>query len=111
MAAGFLSSAYAADIPATPKAGSATTQQQSASHPAMESDGNKATGVTSTEKPPTHPAVTGNAAPTAVAPSAAHTAPGGADVRDWSAIDSNHDQSISPEEMQTFLDKDKKKPG
>jgi hypothetical protein len=96
---------YAAEeqTPAKPQSGSATTEQETPSHPATAptatSDDKTGAGTTATQKP-THPAAKGNETSTQ-APSGT----GARGVRDWAAIDTDRDNSISPDEMQKFLDK------
>jgi hypothetical protein len=105
---------YAAEeqTPAKPPSGSATTEQETPSHPATapaaSSDDKTGAGTTATQKP-THPAAkdkeTSGQAPSRT---------GAKDVRDWAVIDTDRDNSISPDEMQKFLEKgwaDAKKPG
>lgn len=95
---------YAADetVAAKPKSGSATTEQESASHPATGSNSTKdekaGAGVT-IDQTTTHPA-TGKKSSSNDAPSAS----GENTVRNWTAIDTNRDHSISPDEMQKFLE-------
>lgn len=105
--------AYAADdkTPAAPQSGSATTAQESPSHPATAaattSVDKTAEGTTAIQSP-THPAAKSNGSP---GPSA--NGMGNDSVRNWAAIDADKDHSISPDEMQKFLEKewaDKKKP-
>jgi opacity protein-like surface antigen len=98
--------AYAADdqMPAKPQSGSATTAQESPSHPATApaatSDEKTGAGTTATQSP-THPAAKENET-SDHAPSGT----GARGVRDWAAIDADRDNSISPEEMQKFLEKE-----
>jgi hypothetical protein len=109
----FSAISYAADdkMPAKPQSGSATTEQESPSHPATEpaaGAGEKAKAGTSATQAPTHPAAKGKETS-----GEASTETGAKGVRDWSAIDTDRDNSISPEEMQKFLEKawtDAKKP-
>jgi hypothetical protein len=109
----FSAISYAADdqTPAKPQSGSATTEQESPSHPATAptAAGDEKTGAgTTAAQSPTHPAAKGKEA-SGQAPSEA----GAKGVRDWSAIDTDRDNSISPKEMQKFLEKswaDTKKP-
>lgn len=96
---------HAADDVATkPQGGSATTKEQSAGHPATDGAAaateNKAGAATTEEMSTKHPATQGET--TAKAPP---SATGKGDVRDWAAIDADRDHSISPDEMQKFLDK------
>jgi hypothetical protein len=104
---------YAADdqIPVKPQSGSATTAQESPSHPATApaatSDEKTGAGTTVTQSP-THPAAKDNETA-----SRTPSGRGAKGVRDWAAIDTDRDNSISPEEMQKFLEKgwaDTKKP-
>jgi hypothetical protein len=88
---------------AKPNSGSATTAQESPSHPATGSNSaneNKTGAATSIEQSATHPATAGKATPD-VAPNIS----GRSVVRNWAEIDTNHDNSISPDEMQKFLEK------
>jgi hypothetical protein len=97
---------YAADdqIPTKPQSGSATTAQESPSHPATApaatNDDKTGAGTTATQSP-THPAAKDNDT-SGQAPSGS----GAKGVRDWAAIDADQDNSISPEEMQKFLEKE-----
>lgn len=104
---------YAAEeqTPAKPQSGSATTEQEAPSHPATSptatSDDKTGAGPTAAQKP-THPAAKDNET-SGQAPSAT----GAKGVRDWTAIDTDRDNSISPDEMQKFLENgwaDAKKP-
>jgi hypothetical protein len=104
---------YAAEeqTPSKPQSGSATTKQETPSHPATAptatSDDKTGAGTTAAQKA-THPAARGNET-SAQAPSRT----GARGIRDWAAIDIDRDNSISPDEMQKFLDKgwaDAKKP-
>jgi hypothetical protein len=96
---------YAADetVGTKPKSGSAATEQESPSHPA--------TGSTSTKDEKAGAGVTidqTTAHPAASKKSTSNQAPSGSrgnTVRNWTAIDTNRDNSISPEEMQMFLEK------
>ncbi len=96
---------HAADDAAKkPQGGSATTKEQSAGHPATNGAAaateNKAGAGTTDEMTTKHPATQGEASAKATP-----NATAGGDVRDWSAIDADRDNSISPDEMQKFLDK------
>lgn len=87
---------------AKPQSGSATTDQESAAHPAtgqLPTNDDKTGAATTIEQSATHPAATGKGS-SDQAPSAS----GGNAVRNWTAIDTNHDNSISPDEMQKFLE-------
>jgi hypothetical protein len=98
--------AYAAEdqLPAKPQSGSATTEQESPSHPATApaatSDEKTGAGTTATQSP-THPAAKSNETS-----GQASSGTGAKGVRDWAAIDTDRDNSISPDEMQKFLEKD-----
>lgn len=103
---------YAADdtMPAKPPSGSATTAQESPSHPATvpATSSEKAGAGTTATQTPTHPATKENETT-----GQATGGSGARGVRDWTAIDIDRDHSISPEEMQKFLEKawaDKKQP-
>ncbi len=100
---------YAADdqMPAKPQSGSATTAQESPSHPATApaaTSGEKTGAGTTATQSPTHPAAKENET-SGHAPSGTG-ARGARGVRDWAAIDADRDNSISPEEMQKFLEKE-----
>ncbi len=98
---GFTSAADKASA-AKPPSGSATTDQESASHPATRQgsmNDDKAGAGTTIEQSATHPAATGKGSSgDAASASAVNT------VRNWTTIDTNRDNSISPDEMQKFLD-------
>ena len=96
---------YAADDATTEsQVGSATTNEQSAGHPttdgAAAATENKVCAGKTQEMTTKHPAAQGEASAQA---SPGATAEGA--VRDWAAIDADRDHSISPDEMQKFLDK------
>lgn len=95
---------YAADEQQTakPQSGSATTEQETPSHPATESSpsGKEKTGAgTTATQAPTHPAAKGDESSGQTT-----TRSGAGNVRDWDAIDTDRDNSISPDEMQKFLE-------
>jgi hypothetical protein len=96
---------YAADdqMPAKPQSGSATTAQESPAHPATTPSATSAdkTGEGTTAiQSPTHPAAKGNDSA-----SQAPKGKGDNSVRNWALIDTDKDNSISPDEMQKFLEK------
>ncbi len=98
--------AYAADgqMPANPQSGSATTAQESPSHPATApstTSVDKTGGGTTAIQSPIHPAAKSNDSPSQSAKGT-----GDKTVRNWAAIDADRDNSISPDEMQKFLNKE-----
>ena len=97
--------AYAAESNTSdkPPSGSATTEQESPSHPAAApstSSAEKTGAGTTVDQSPNHPATKGDQDSGQAA-----IRPGAAGVRDWATIDENRDNSISPDEMQKFLEK------
>ena len=97
---------YAADdqMPAKPQSGSATTAQESPAHPATTPSAtsvDKTGGGTTAIQSPTHPAAKSNDSPSQSA-----EGKGDKTVRNWAAIDTDKDNSISPDEMQKFLNKE-----